>query len=139
MMQKYDLPYVGCLVGVAFQRMLKDLEKELEKQQLPISGPEYMILRALFAKNGASQSDVVEMVGKDKSSICRSIKSLASRGLVRVEQVSYKLNRIWLSEEAEKMKPKIMEVAATRHEDLASRLSDNGLKLFVEMLNKIIE
>lgn len=133
----YNMPYVGCLVGMAFQQMMSQLEAALKKEKLKITGAEYMLLRALFYRDGLQQCEIAEMVGKDKSSVCRSVSALVTKGLVRSECVSYKCNRVWLTEGARELEPMIMKIANERHQALYSLAPEKEIEVFIKVLNAI--
>ncbi len=131
------MPYVGCLVGAAFQKMTSQLETALKKAEIPITAAEYMILRALYSTDGLQQCEICEMVGKDKASICRSVSSLAKKGLIKPEPVSYKCIRVWLTDKANEIKPQIMKIADDRHKALTSLASEKEVESFIKILNLI--
>ncbi len=133
----YGMPYVGCLVGAAFQKMTSQLETALKKAEIPITAAEYMILRALYSTDGLQQCEICEMVGKDKASICRSVSSLAKKGLINPEPVSYKCIRVWLTDKANEIKPQIMKIADDRHKALTSLASEKEVESFIKILNLI--
>lgn len=135
----YNTPYVGCLMGAAFQRLNNQLEDTLKRVGVGITAAEYMILRALYSRDGLQQCEIVEIVGKDKSSICRSVSALAKKGLVRTEAVSYKCIRVWLTEKAREIEPKVMKTADERHQALLKLASPKDIGAFVRVLKAIIE
>ena len=134
----YDMPYVGCLMGSAFQRLTVQLEAALKREGLGITSAEYMILRALYSRNGLQQCEIVDMVGKDKSSICRSVSALAKKNLVITEPVSYKCIRVWLTEKARAIQPKVMQIADERHKTLLKLASPKDIEAFVRVLKAIL-
>ena len=134
----YDMPYVGCLMGSAFQRLTVQLEAALKREGLGITSAEYMILRALYSRDGLQQCEIVDMVGKDKSSICRSVSALAKKNLVITEPVSYKCIRVWLTEKARAIQPKVMQIADERHKALLKLASQKDIEAFVRVLTAIL-
>ena len=134
----YDSPYVGCLGGAAYQKMIIDLEATLKKYGLKITAAEYMILRALYSSDGLQQCEISQMIGKDKASISRSVSVLTKKGYVRQEQVSYKCCRVWLTQLAQSQKPLIMKIAAERHTALLVIASPTDIEAFVKVLKAIV-
>lgn len=134
----YDMPYVGCLMGSAFQRLTTQLEATLKRDSLGITSAEYMILRALYSRDGLQQCEIVDMIGKDKSSICRSVSALAKKELVNTEPVSYKCIKVWLTDKARKIRPQIMQIAAERHQALRDLASTKDIETFVKVLKAIL-
>lgn len=137
--KKYDMPYVGCLIGSAFQRLTVQLEAALKRKGLGITAAEYMILRALYSRDGLQQCEIVEMIGKDKSSICRSVASLSKKGFVDTESVSFKCIRVWLTDKAKETEPLIMRIAAERHQALVELAPSKDIESFVRVLKAIVD
>ena len=134
----YDMPYVGCLIGSAFQRLTVQLEAALKREGLGISAAEYMILRALYSRDGLQQCEIVDMVGKDKSSICRSVSALTKKDLVRTEPVSYKCIRVWLTDKAREIQARVMQIAEERHQALLDLATPKDIEAFVRVLKAIM-
>ncbi|MDE6560165.1 MAG: MarR family winged helix-turn-helix transcriptional regulator [Muribaculaceae bacterium] len=134
----YDMPYVGCLMGSAFQRLTIQLETTLKREGLEITAAEYMILRALYSRDGLQQCEIVDMVGKDKSSICRSVSALAKKNLVVTEPVSYNVIRVGLTAKAREEQPKVKQITKERHEALLKLASQKDIEAFVRVLKAIM-
>ena len=134
----YGMPYVGCLIGTAFQKLTVELECALHEAGLNMTAAEYMILRALYSSDGLQQCELSEMVGKDKASISRSVAGMVRKGLVHQEQISHKCCRVWLSEAASALRPRIMEIAAERHRELTVLASEGEIATFVKVLKAIV-
>ncbi len=135
----YATPYVGCLVGAAFQKLIAQLDAALKKAALSITAAEYMILRALYTNDGLQQCQICDMVGKDKASICRSVAALDKKGLIKTEYVSHKCIKVWLTEKANEIRPQIMRIADERHKALLSLASEERIKSFIEILDLIVK
>ena len=135
----YQMPYVGCLMGAAFQCQIIQLESALKREGLCITSAEYMILRALYSCDGLQQCEIVDMVGKDKAAISRSVAAMAKKGLVIIESVSYKCIRVWLSDKAKEIRPRIMKIADERHEALLRLVPKEDIETFVRVLTAIVD
>ncbi len=77
-----------------------------------LSGPEFRILKVLMAKGERSVEEVAETLGKDRTTIQRSMKSLVAKGLVRRRQYNldsggYQYH--YLPQEKERVKARIQE------------------------------
>lgn len=134
----YDMPCAGCLMGSAFQKLTVELEAALKREGLGITSAEYMILRALYSRDGLQQCEIVDMVGKDKSSICRSVSTLAKKDLVRTEPVSYKCIRVWLTDKARVIQARVMRIADERHQALLNLATPKDIDAFVRVLKAIM-
>lgn len=135
----YDMPCAGCLMGSAFQKLTVELEATLKREGLGITSAEYMILRALYSRDGLQQCEIVDMVGKDKSSICRSVSALAKKDLVSTEPISYKCIRVWLTDKAREIQPRIMQIADERHKALIKLAPNKDIEAFLRVLKAIMK
>ena len=135
----YQSPALGCMLSNANQILLKELERALKDAALNITSMEYLVLRALYSKDGIQQCEIAEMVGRDKAGVCRCVTGLVKKELVRVEPVSYKCLRVYLTATARSLQPKVMQVAEIRHKALLDLLTPNELATFTKALDKIIK
>ncbi len=134
----YEIPNIGCLLGMAYQNETVRLSAALTRAEIDITAAEYIILRALFAHGTMQQCDISRILNKDRASVSRSIRSLQGKGLVTVSPVSYKCCMVSISEKTETLKPRIFEVADAVHAQLANRLSPQQMTDLREILETII-
>ncbi len=134
----YGMPCEGCMIGTAFQKLTAQLERILKQENLDIKAGDYMILRALYNSDGLQQCELSELIGKDKSSICRSVSNLLQKGLVKTEPISYKCVRVWLTDKAEELRPIILKIAEERQKALYDLAPERDIEGFVKVLKAII-
>ena len=135
----YQSPALGCMLGTANQVLLKELERALKDARLNLTSSEYLVLRALYSRDGIQQCEIAEMVGRDKAGICRCVTGLVKKGLVKVEPISYKCVRVYLTKTALSIQPQVMQVAESRHKELIELLSPSELEAFTKVLSIIIK
>lgn len=135
----YSMPNEGCLLGSAYQTLVAQLQVALADAGLDLTVPEYLILRALYSCDGMQQCEIAEVLDKDKAAVCRCVKSMLSKGLVRAEPVSHKCLRIFIDTKGREIRPTVMAVAAERQKALESILTPDELSTFVGALRKIID
>lgn len=133
-----ESPALGCKVGQAYQIMLGQLASALKEAGLDITTGEYLVLRAVFSKEGIQQCEIADMVGKDKAAVCRCVSGLLDKGLLATEQLSHKCLKVYLTDKSRQMEPKIMKVARMRHKALADLTNYEELEIFIDILDKII-
>lgn len=139
MINIYDDPNMGCMLGTAYQILIAELNKALEDKKLDVTAPEYLILRSLYSRNGIQICELSDMVGKDKGAVSRCVKGLLKKGFVTAEQVRHKCLKVYVSDEGRRLEPHIMKVAQERQEALDSMLSPDEKQIFFSTLKKIIE
>lgn len=133
-----ESPALGCKLGRAYQILLRELASALRKAHLDITTSEYLVLRALYRNEGMQQCEIADMVGKDKAAVCRCVAGLVKKGLLTTEAVSYKCLRVYLTDKAREIEPKVMAVAEIRHKALADLTTPENLEIFTQLLDKII-
>lgn len=133
-----ESPALGCKVGRAYQIMLCQLASALKENGLDITTSEYLVLRAVYSKEGLQQCEIADMVGKDKAAVCRCVAGLIHKGLLFTDPVSYKCLKVYLTEKARKLEPQIMKVARLRHKALTDHTSPEELEIFIKILDNII-
>lgn len=129
---------LGCKVGQAYYIMLGQLAESLKTHGLDVTAGEYLILRAVYSKEGLQQCEIADMVGKDKAAVCRSVSAMQQKGLLRTEVVSHKCLRVFLTDKSREMRPKIMALAESRYKALMDLTSPSELEIFSRILDKII-
>lgn len=134
---KYDMPNVGCLLGTAYQVESGMLNSALSDAGYDITSSDYLVLRGLYYKDGMQQCILAELLGKDKAAVSRSVSSMERKGLVKVETVSHKCRRIWLTGKGKAIEPAIMKIAEERHKALMSIANPEEMETFVRVLNMI--
>lgn len=133
-----DSPALGCMIGRAYQILLGQLAAALKDAGLDLTTSEYLVLRAVYSKEGLQQCEIADMVGKDKAAVCRCVAGLEKKGLVATESVSHKCLRVQLTEKSRKIEPTIMEVAARRYKALLDLTSVDELETLTHILENII-
>ena len=137
-MNTYCMPNVGCLIGTVYQLLLGQLVAALDRAELDITPPEYLVLRTLYSRDGLQQCEIASVVGKDKGAISRCVAAMVKKKLVITESVSHKCMRVYLSPKACEIKPSVMQVADDCHNSLASLLTIDEMTQFSNILGKIV-
>lgn len=135
----YAMPNTGCLLGTAYQTLISQLAEALHQNGLDITVPEYLVLRALYTRDGLQQCEIASAIGKDKGAISRTVASIVKKGLVTTESVSHKCLRVYIGPDARAIEPKINKVARERQEALESLATRSELQTFVDVLRRIIQ
>lgn len=135
----YSMPNVGCMLGAAYQVLVVQLQAALSDAGLDLSVPEYLVMRTLYSRDGLQQCEIADILGKDKAAVCRCIKKMLEKGLVRAESVSHKCLRIYVDSKGREIHDDIMAVSVRRHRALESLLTRNEMSTFTTVLRKILD
>lgn len=134
----YDIPNVGCLLGIAYQAETSRLSEALADARLDITAAEYIILRLLSTRGPMQQCDISRALRKDKASVSRTLRSLHSSGLVTLTASGRKCSVGELSPQGKAMMPRLLEIGALQHDALTKRLSPRQIEDLQNILNLII-
>ncbi len=134
----YEMPNVGCMVGTAYQRMLSGLENALADAGINLTVTEYLLLRALYTRDGQQQCDLATMTSKDKAAISRTVTALERKGLVRCVTESHKCRRVFLTEQGQRLRDRLLDIALRREQQLLSLAPTPDIEAFLRVLKAII-
>lgn len=134
----YDMPNIGCLLGIAYQAELARLAAALSAAGLEITTAEYVIMRMLYTHSEMQQCELSRIIGKDKASVSRSVKSLADKELVENRQLSYKCSIVSLSDKGQSMMPRLLEIAKQQQNLLSEKITQRQMETLREILQTII-
>lgn len=135
----YDIPNIGCLLGMAYQSEAARLSRALTYAGIDITAAEYLILRVLFSKGRLQQCEISQTLGKDKASVNRSVLSLTRKGFVATTSVSYKCCIVALTDGGEALRPRLLDIARQLQQDLSHRITNEQMSRLREILVKIIQ
>lgn len=133
------MPNMGCMLGTAYQTLVRQLSVILDRELPETSVPEYMILRSLYCRDGMQQCEIADIIGRNKGVISRTVKGMVEKGFVRTESVSHKCLKVFLTDKGNAVKAKILAIAHSRQKDFEELLGADKLSIFSECLEKIIE
>lgn len=134
----YEIPNIGCLLGIAYQAEAARLASALSEAGLDITAAEYVILRTLYAQGSLQQCELARILIKDKASVSRGVQSLARKELVEASPVSHKCTIVSLTEKGESMKPQLLGIAKKMHKGLAEKITKPQMENLREILELII-
>lgn len=112
-MEKHYKPFeieftaLGYYINRAFCSLVRLLNKELKENNLNIQHSEFTILKVLEKLQGASQSQLADILGKERSGIGRSVATLEKKGYVKRDALNGSTNFVTLTERGEEAIPVI--------------------------------
>lgn len=112
-MEKHYKPFeieittLGYYINRAFCSLVRLLNKELKENNLNIQHSEFTILKVLDALQGASQSQLADILGKERAGIGRSVATLEKKGYVKRDALNGSTNIVTLTERGEEAIPVI--------------------------------
>jgi MarR family transcriptional regulator, transcriptional regulator for hemolysin len=139
-MEKQELP-LGMIVGRMMNEMFRVLKKrtnEIAKTKLTIE--QFGLLHAInFNNDEVIQQDMAEIMGKDKSSIYRTVDFLEEKGLVRrvVDKNDRRKNFLMITRKGEAVIEQYLEIEFKLINELKEGLCTSDIDTFYNVIKHI--
>ena len=117
--------------------MIRLLNYELSQSGLEIQYPQFAILMILSKKEGLSQSEMKDIVDRDKASVSRNLNYLEEKGYVKRRAHDGKTKLIYLTEKGKDTIPHLYQIARKNQETSLQGFSEEEKKIIIEGLRKI--
>lgn len=108
---KLDIHTLGYFLNRSLCVLIKSLNKELKEQHLGFRHSDFTIIKVLSQVEGLSQTELSEILGKEKSGIGRSLSSLEKKGFIYRNNITCCKNEVYLSEKGKQIVPLLDEIA----------------------------
>ena len=135
--------YIGFLISDVARLMRTAFDRRV--RALGLTRAQWMVLTRLHRHAGASQSELADMMEIEKPSAGRLIDRLEAKGWVerRVHATDRRVNRIYLTPEAERVHKRIWRIAEATVNDALADLSRTEAaqlrKLLARVKGKLVE
>ena len=136
-MKVTNLNTLGYFVDRTFTNMVKFLNYELSEAGVGLQHPQFTIMMVLGSEDGISQSEITEIVDRDKASVSRNIKYLEGKGYIKKEGRDRKTNLIFLTEKGKEILPLLHKISAKDTERTLKGFSESKKKAVYEILTKM--
>lgn len=116
-MKKQYEPYelnvntLGFYVDRLLYTMIKRQNKILKERGSDLQHAEFIVLKVINELNGASQSQLAKVMGRERSGIGRILNSLEKKGYIDRKALNGSTNFVTLSEKGKEMRPFLLEVS----------------------------
>lgn len=133
-MDKIDDQTIGFLISDAARMMRTVFDRRVRR--LGLTRAQWLVLARLHRRPGANQSELAEMMEVEKASAGRMIDRLERKGWVerRADPVDRRVNRLFLTTDAEKISKRMLTVAEQTVSDAVCDLSKAQADQLSELL-----
>lgn len=144
-MEKQYKPYelnvntLGFYIDRLLYAMVKRQNKQLKERFPDIQHSEFIVLKVLNILEGASQSQLAAVMGKERSGIGRTLASLEKKGYVEREPLNGSTNYVKPSEKGRQLKPLIDEISQDLTEHAFKGFSEKKRAVMLSNLEKIYQ
>lgn len=102
---------LGLVVSMADNAMAKCLARRFKEVGIDLPHSQFILLRALYYRDGMSQLEAANLLSKDAAAIKRTVDYLESKGLIERRQVRPLKNALFLTERGRSVIPAAIKVA----------------------------
>ncbi|WP_304543380.1 MarR family winged helix-turn-helix transcriptional regulator [Sulfurimonas microaerophilic] len=121
--------------------ILKTSFTKLIQPRFGIAAEQFATLKIINEEQDVTQTKIADLLGKDKTTVGRSIESLIKKGLlIREESVMDKrANRVFLTPEAKEILAGANKIGLQYNEALKEKISEKELEVYFKVLKTILQ
>lgn len=129
------------ITGKASTAIARRLQKNFKQAGVEITIEQWSVLYHLWKEDGQSQQQLCDATFRDKPSITRLVDNLEKLGLVKrvASKDDRRINKIYLTPEAEKLQEQSMEVANQTLNEALAGVTNGQIEIAKEVLNMVYE
>lgn len=129
------------ITGKASTAIARRLQKNFKQAGIEITIEQWSVLYHLWKEDGQSQQQLCDATFRDKPSITRLVDNLEKLGLVKrvASKDDRRINKIYLTPEAEKLQEQSMEVANQTLNEALEGVTNGQVEIAKEVLQKVYE
>lgn len=129
--------FVGVLISDVARLMRTVFDRRVRR--IGLTRAQWLVLTRLYRRPGASQSELAEMMEVEKASAGRMIDRLEAKGWVtrQAQAGDRRVNRIYLTREAERVHKRMWRIAEATVEDALSGLSRREAVQLMKLLSRV--
>ena len=129
--------HIGFMISDVARLMRTVFDRRVRR--LGLTRAQWLVLTRLHRRPGASQSELADMMEVEKASAGRMIDRLEAKGWVerRAQAGDRRINRIYLTPEAERVHKRIWRIAEATVDDALAGLSRREADQLLKLLGRV--
>ena len=128
-------------IAYRFIRSANSVNQTLNKKLSPygIAIEQRATLEIIKFEPNANQTTIANLLGKDKTTVSRSLNSLEKKGLIKKSEVSddKRSNKVELTKEGESILEDTVKEITSYRESLNSKLTQQEIEVFFKIMDKL--
>lgn len=128
---------LGYYLDRALNVMVKKLNKLFVENDIDLQHSQYTVLKVLWCKDGLSQSQLSNILGKDPAAISRALNYLEGKGYIKRKSLNGKTKGVYLTDYADSKKNEIEHIAELVTEISTKGMNDEQREILKELLTEI--
>ena len=106
-----EIKTLGYYIDRALCVMIKRLNKELRDENLKFQHSDFSVMKVLSEVESINQSHLAQILGKEKSGIGKTLKSLEKEGYIQRSALNGCTNNVKLTEKGKEVLPLLNKIA----------------------------
>lgn len=132
-----EINTLGYYINRTFCVLVKLLNKELKDNNIDVQHAEFSIIMVINNVGAASQTQIANILGKERSGISKSLTSLERKGYIKRVPINGSTNNVTLTEKGQKLIPLFCIVAEKVTQQALKGFSNKSRVSLINNLNKI--
>ncbi|MFY9089373.1 MarR family winged helix-turn-helix transcriptional regulator [Arcobacter aquimarinus] len=126
-------------LGFKINRTANKINNKYNKilQEYDIAPEQRATLEIIKYEKDVNQTKIAEILGKDKTTISRTLATLEKKDFITKIQLDKRTNQIKLTYKAEEMLEKSALIVKNFREKLKTNLNEKDIKTLIELLEKV--
>ena len=140
-LKPYDVPVnsLGFCVDRLLYALIRRRNQDLREMDSDIMHSEFVVLKVLSILKGATQTQLAQVMAKERSGVGRLVASLQKKGYVEIKPKNGSTNFVTLTEKGEQMKDEIVRISDMLTEQAFKGFSEKKRASILNSLHKIYE
>lgn len=134
-----DMKTLGFYIDRLLYSMIKRQNKMLKEAGSDLQHTEFITLKVLDRLESATQTELADVMGKERSGIGRALASLEEKGYVSREPLNGSTNIVTLTEKGKGMKPLLQDISARLTGQAFKGLSEKRQNSVLSYLDKLYQ
>ena len=109
--EELDIQTLGYYIDRVLCVMIKRLNKELREENLKFQHSDFSVMKVLSEVDNINQSHLAKILGKEKSGIGKTLKSLEKEGYIQRSAINGCTNNVRLTEKGKEILPLLNKIA----------------------------
>lgn len=132
-----EINTLGFYIDRLLYAMIKRQNKDLKEGNWDLQHSEFIVLKVLNVLKGASQSQLANVMGKERSGISRTLASLEKKGYVERKPLNGSTNYVTPTEKGAQLVPAINEISEKLTDQAFKGFSQKSKLAMLNNLNRI--
>lgn len=132
---------LGRFIGRLKYLIYQELNKELKKSNLCITGEQFRLLTHLWKKDGLTQQKVADLTYRNRGSITRMVDVLEKNGVIkRIEDKrDRRVNLIYLTDHGRELEVEAVKCVESIHEKITRDFTLEEIDIYSDLLKRSIQ